>query len=93
MMILEKMGHKITNECYLSKTKSETALLGLKNANIIIFDATNYPDFCFKKWIYSGVALELNKEIWVISKTLVKDSSYMTIFNDWIEVYSELHPV
>ena len=93
MMILEKMGHKITNEYYLNKTKSEEALLGINNADIIILDATNYPDFCIKKWIYSVIAINLNKEIWVISETL-KDSPYITIiFKDWTEVYSELHPI
>ena len=47
--ILEKMGHQVTNHCYLFKTKKETALLEINNADIIIFDATNHPDFCIKK--------------------------------------------
>ena len=88
--ILEKMGHQVTNHCYLFKTKKETALLEINNADIIIFDATNHPDFCIKKWIYYSTAIELNKEIWVISETL---KSIHSIFKDWTQVYSELHPV
>ena len=46
--------------------------------------------FVLKKWIYYSTAIELNKKIWVISKTL---KSIHSIFKDWTQVYSELHPV
>ena len=88
--ILKKLGHKITNKPYSYKNQNELVLQSINNSDLIIIDATNFVEFCLEEWMYYKVAVESNKEVWVISKQSLKQSK---CFNDWFEVYSELHPV
>ena len=90
IITLEKLGHKVINSMSI---KNEVALEEIKNADVILFNATNFPNFCFKKWIYADEAIKLNKEIWVVSKTQTPSLYINSIFKNWFEVYSELHPV
>ena len=87
---LEEIGDKVINSLSI---KNEVALEEIKNADVILFNATNFPNFCFKKWIYADEAIKLNKEIWVVSKTQTPSLYINSIFKNWFEVYSELHPV
>ena len=92
--ILQQLGHTVTNEYFSYITESELALEEIKNSDIILFDITDFPVFCFKNWIYSSVVLELKKEVWVICSETLRDSTGVnSIFKDWTEVYSELHPI
>ena len=91
---LKKLGHKITNKRYSYKNQNELVIQSINNSDLIIIDATKFVNFCLEEWMYYKVAVELNKEVWIISNQSLNQSlNQSKCFKDWFEVYSELHPV